>query len=502
MDSEPKSRREFLRLSGAAALLTAFQGGKAVSPPSNVLILKSDEHNPRISSLEGHPFVQTPNLERLARRGMVFDAHYCPSPLCVPSRSAFISGKRVHEIQTYNNCCVFKFDYPSYGRVLDEAGVHTVFFGKLDVYNWPDRLGFSEMYGTGTRDPGDTNIQRRPLAVREDGAARQYGYGVRENPFRGDEQNVDRALSWLRSQATRMDRPWTLELNIVKPHFPHYVDKELWQMYEAHADLPRYGPDVEPARHPFARDLREHFQTASFTSESIRGLRRGYYGCVTFVDRQLGRVLDVLDETGLSSNTVVVYTSDHGEMLGEFGMWWKCSLYEDSARVPLVVAGPGFPEGKRIGTAVDQLDLTATLFRATGKDQPRTWRGTPLQEIDNSSKHTAFCEYHGHGTRASAFMVRRGPWKYIYNYGVQHQLFNLKEDPHELHNRVAEEREVAREMEQELREICHPEQEQRRAEEFIQKELRALAKVPAGRTTVDGTRYRIHAPTRTLGRTP
>ncbi len=135
------------------------------------------------------------------------------------------------------------------------------------------------------------------------------------------------------------------------------------------------------ANHPYALDLRRHFQTDAFTEKQVRGLRQGYLAGVDFVDVQLGRLLDALDGSGFRDNTIVVYTSDHGEMLGKFGMWWKCSMYEDSLRVPLIVSGPGFPSGKRSTTPVSLFDLQAMLFRATGATRPAHWWGTPLQDI-------------------------------------------------------------------------------------------------------------------------
>ena len=446
------------------------------APPGNTLILMSDEHNPFFCSVYGHPFIQTPNMERLARMGTTYDAAYCPSPLCHPARSSFISGRRVHEIQTYNNCNVFVSDHPTYGRVLAEQGVHTAHIGKVDVYTRPSELGFSEMILAGDRQtPGDQNIARAPLGVREDGAARASHYGVKDNPFPHDERCMEAGLKWLSETAPSLQQPWTLQLNLIKPHFPHYVTQELWDLYPQGADLPEHGVECETAQHPHAADLRRHFDVGGFTEEQVRGLRRGYLGCITYVDEQLGRVLDMLEETGALENTVIAYTSDHGEMLGKFGMWWKCTLYEDAVRVPLIVAGPGFDAGARVSTPVDLLDLQATPFAATGSRRPEEWTGAPLQEIAaDDGERVVFAEYHGHGTRSSAFMVRRGHRKLIHYHDAPLQLFDLASDPDELHNLATAQPEVVRELERELHKVCSPAEENRRAEEFIARQLRAL----------------------------
>lgn len=444
---------------------------------SNVLVFMSDEHNPFFSSLGRHRFVETPNLERLAERGVVFANTYCPSPVCHPSRSAFCAGKRVHQLQTYSNCNLFKADFPSYGQVLAHAGVHTVNIGKTDFYNEAVRLGFSETISPGERLQPNPCISRQPLAINPGGALAAQQYGVDPANFEYDISRVDEAIHWLNETAPTLSQPWVCVVNGIRPHFPLKVSQDLWDKYQAHNDLPSYDGSVESAHHPYALDLRAHFQTDFFSEEQIRGLRQGYYGCVTFMDQQIGRLLAALEASGQSERTVFAYTSDHGEMLGKFGMWWKCSLYEDSARVPLIVAGPGFSKGQVVETPVDLLDLQATLFHATGhlQERPDAWIGTPLQEISsNNPNRVVFSEYHGHGTRASSYLIRKGDWKLHYCVAASHQLFNLAEDPEELHNQASAHPEKLSELEEELRSICNPIVENQRAEDYIQFQLAEL----------------------------
>jgi len=444
---------------------------------SNVVVLFSDEHNPFVSSLQGHQRVATPNMARLAAMGTVYGNAYCPSPLCLPSRSALMAGRRVHELQTYSNCNTnLNPDYPSYGRVLAAQGVHTVYVGKTDVYDAGANLGFSEMILPMDRGPqGDAFIRRKPLFIRPDAEKRADGYGPKEDAFRDDLQKVDAAIAWLRESSGHVDGPWVLMVNVTNPHFPQRVTPDLWAMYADCGDLPAHGLDCESAQHPYAHDLRDHFQTKKFTEEQTRGLRRGYLGCVTFVDQQLGRIIDTLDELGALSSTNIIYSSDHGEMLGKFGMWWKCTLYEDSVRVPLIAAGPDFPVANRIDTPVDLHDMQASLFYATGAERPESWVGTPLQTIRNGdSERTVFSEYHGHGTRAGAFMIRKGDWKLIHYIDAENQLFNLASDPDELSNVIADHPLRARELDADLRAICSPETEDARAFEFQHRQLARL----------------------------
>ncbi|HDP35743.1 MAG TPA: hypothetical protein ENN29_11620 [Candidatus Hydrogenedentes bacterium] len=475
-------RRGFLK-NAAAGLAGAVLCGadRAVSEEQryNVVILMSDEHNPKFTSLHGHPLLETPNLERLASRGTLFENGYCPSPLCMPSRSAFMSGRHVHDIQCYNNCNAIRQEHPSYGAVLREQGVHTVHAGKTDVYRPSPELGFSELLHYGDRKwPGDMNISRDPLTVRDDGHRRARGYGAREDAWAGDKSRVSEALKWLRSRDTASQQPFTLCVNISAPHFPHYNTPDLWERYAEGADLPRHGPEEASANHPYALDLRRHFTTGVFTEEHIRGLRRGYLGCVHFVDDVVGRFLDALDETGLAERTVFIYTSDHGEMLGKFGMWWKCSLYEDSARVPVLASGPGFERGRRVATPVNLHDVQASLFAATGSRRPDGWLGAPLQELQRAmSDRALFAEYHGHGVRGSAYMIRKGDWKLIWCAEAPHLLFNLAEDPEELNNLAEKAPATLRELEEHLLAVCDPALENERAAGFIQRQL------AAGKTT-------------------
>ena len=442
---------------------------------SNVLLVISDEHNPRFSEPYGHPYIRTPNMARLAQRGTVYENAYCSSPLCMPSRSAFMAGRWVHEIQTYSNCneAMESFDYPTYGRVLAEQGVHTVHVGKTHVYRPGAELGFWEMILPGdTAPPGDTNISRNPLAIRADAPERADRYGPHPEPFRVDLSYVEEAVRWLEERAPRIQGPWLLSVNLHKPHFPQYTTQALWDTYPQAADLPEYGPECASANHPYAQDLRAHFQTGSFLSEHVRGLRRGYLGCVTFVDQQLGRLMGALERSGELDDTDVIYTTDHGEMLGKFGMWWKCSLYEDSARVPMIAAGPDFAVKERVRTPVCHLDLQAALFRCLSAERPSHWRGEPLQDVaDDDPDRAVFSEYHGHGTRSGAYMVRQGHWKLIYYMSAPHQLFDLEADPEELTNLADRRPRRVAALEAILRSLCDPERENQRAHAFERLQL-------------------------------
>lgn len=448
----------------------------------NVVFLMSDSHSPFVTSIHGHPFVRTPNLERLARMGTVYDNAYTASPLCVPGRSAFMTGRYIHEIEVFNNCKVIPDAHPSYGGVLAEQGVHTTYVGSAaNLYRDPFELGFTEMPRVKkTSPPLGTTFSRSPLPSNRSGALNRK-YGPREDAWKNDIASVDCAVEWLNQTAPTLSSPWTLTVNVEPPHSPLIARPEYWEMYEGMGDLPRFGIEEESANHPYAQDLRAHFRTDECSEEDTRRMRQGYYAAVTFVDHQLGRLIDALEASGQLENTVIAYTTDHGEMLGKFGMWWKHSLYEDSVRIPLVVAGPGFAAGERVQTPVSLLDWQASIFKAVGKERPAEWRGEPLQDIPvNDPERVVFAEYHANGVRSGAFMVRRGDWKLMYNMAAPHQLYNLREDPDELRNRWAEEQEVAADLERELRAICDPDEVNARAHAKERRQLEVIRELTGG----------------------
>lgn len=425
---------------------------------TNVVLLVSDEHNPRYSSTYGHPVVRTPNMDRLAARGTVYENAYCPSPLCVPSRTAFMAGRYTHETQAYNNSKVLERRHPSYGGVLAGEGVHTVYAGGgSNLYRDPFALGFSELLGVtrtgkglGTHSIQAERPSRKPLST-------TTAHGPVEDMYAPAGAQIDNAIDWLQTRAQRLDRPWTMTIEINPPHPPYTTEPRYWQMYQGLGDLPACGIEHESAQHPYAQDVRDNGRW-DFSDELVRDLRQGYFGAVTYVDDQLGRLIDAVDALGLTEDTVVCYTTDHGEMLGKFGMWGKTSMYEDSVRIPLIAAGPGLLRGARVSTPVTSLDLQAALFHAVGARRPEAWRGTPLQEIpvDDASR-PAFASYHGHNVRGGSFMLRMGGWKLLYNTAAPHQLFNLRDDPEELVNLWADRPDIVGRLETELRAVCDPE---------------------------------------------
>ncbi len=424
----------------------------------------SDEHGPMFSSAYGHPLAQSPNMDRLALQGVTFDAAYCNAPLCVPSRLSFMTGRFVSRCNGWDNAKPLPSDAMTWPYLLRSLGYDAVLCGKMHLVG-PDRLhGFRAQlaYDPHATDHRDAESARRlglstggahPIFLWEDGiaAATEPWRSVKEaragtGPMiEADDAIEQAALAYLRDPARRQ-QPFALCVGFVAPHFPFIVPEPYFSMYYPdNTDLPKNPPGHMDSLPPAARRLIEGFGFYGYTEDEIRRARAGYYGLISYLDDKIGRLLDALEEQGLAENTVVIYTSDHGESLGEHGIWRKMNFYEQSARVPLQIAWPGVFEGdQRIPGAASLVDVTATILDIAGvpEDSLRYWdldgdSLVPLiQGEDLSWKDEAFVEHLAHGTDRARAMLRQGRWKLCYSHGElpELELYDLYADPGEYHN--------------------------------------------------------------------
>lgn len=417
--------------------------------PKNLIIFMSDQHTQRVTGCYGHDFVSTPNLDALAAGGTRFDAAYTPCPVCVPARAAFATGKYVHQIGCWDNATAFHGDIPSWHSLLRERGHQTVSIGKLHFRSEDDDNGFSDEQIAMhiIEGKGDLLGLVRDEDMPKRGAswkmAKMAGPG--ESMYtRYDRDITARAQTWLYEEAGKYtDKPWVLFVSLVAPHFPLTAPSEHFYRY--------YNRDLAPPKlyelrhtpiHPYVDTYRKTFAYDEFfeTPDMLKRGQAGYLGLVSFMDEQVGKVLGALETAGLKDDTRIVYTTDHGDNLGNRGCWGKSVMYEEAACVPLIMSGPDIPAGRAVDTPATLLDLYPFIMDCVGaRDEdtmPADIPGTSVMElIDGAAPdRVAFSEYHAMGSRTGAFMVRKGTDKLIHYVDYPPQFFDLAEDPDELND--------------------------------------------------------------------
>lgn len=406
----------------------------------------SDEHAPMFSGAYGHPLVQTPHLDKLASDGVLFENAYCNSPLCVPSRMSFMTGRYIHHIGVWDNASPLASDAVTWAHLLRAVGYEVVLSGKQHFVG-PDKLhGFSTQLA---RDPHGENLH--PIHPWADGivAAEKPWPGVDQaGPGTTMEIEVDdeaeaAALSYIRDPA-RQEQPWALNVSFIAPHFPLIVPQHYWDMYPPdEVDLPHIPPGHLENQHPVYKRMRHMFGLAEFPDAALRRARAGYYGLITYLDDKIGRLVDALTSTNQLDNTVIIYVSDHGEMAGEHGMWRKSNFYEESARIPMLISWPQrLASGRRVTEVVSLVDLVATMVDLADAPAIAPLDGDsllPLTQKDGQNgsvewKDEAFAEYLAHGVQRPMAMLRRGRFKLNYSLDDAVELYDLVTDPHELHD--------------------------------------------------------------------
>jgi choline-sulfatase len=423
-----------------------------VSERPNILLVMADQLAAAHLPPYGNPVAHAPRLAALAREGIVFESAYCASPLCAPSRFALLAGRRPSQIGAYDNAAELPAATPTIAHVLRAAGYVTALAGKMHFVG-PDQLhGFEERLTTDVypagfdwtpdwRLPVDERLEwyhntTSLLASRVAEAAMQTDY---------DDEVCFRAVQKIRDLSLRAGaRPFFLTVSFTNPHDPWELRQRYWDLYDERAiDLPAVGPLPRSEADAHSLRLRDMIglDRRPLGEEEVRRARHGYYAAISYLDERVGEVLDALAATGLDRSTLVVFTADHGELLGERGLWYKMSFLEGSARVPLIVRGPGLA-ARRIEGAVSQLDLAPTLAALAGADAAEAqFEGASLVSA-LAGAAPGPCEAHGEylaeGVRAPAVMLRRGRHKYIRCPGDPDLLYDLAEDPRELRNLAAE----------------------------------------------------------------
>ena len=404
--------------------------------PSNLVIIMSDEHDPRWMGCSGNRMMITPNLDRLAARGLRFTDAYTTCPICVPARAAFAVGKYIHEIGYWDNADPYDGKIKSWHHRLREKGHAVVSVGKLHFRSTEDDYGFTESIVPMNvfEKTGDLYglLRGADMPPRADGKKLAGLAGPGESEYTWyDREIASRAQIWLREQAPKQRKPWVLFVSFVAPHFPLTAPPHWYYKYPLDK-IPMPKLYRSKNVHPYVRDqddntgYDQHFKD----EEAVKRARAGYFGLISSLDENIGHVLDTLEETKLSSNTRVLYTSDHGDNMGARGLWGKQVLYEEAAKVPMIIAGPDVPVGVR-SEPVSHVDVYPTVMESLGTDAPNASGFSLLQRIP---QRTVVSEYHASSSRAGEYMIRNGKWKYVYfvHYPDKPELFDLQSDPEEM----------------------------------------------------------------------
>lgn len=444
----------------------------------NLIAIMTDGHDPRYLGAAGHPFVRTPALDRLAAQGTRFANAYTPCPICVPARAAFATGRHVHETRYWDNAQAYDGAVPGWAQVLRQAGRRTEAIGKLHYRRAEDPLGFDRQHepmhimdGIGMvwgaiRDPF-------PVLTEPFRLIREIGVGVSNyNLF--DRRIANTAAEWLKAHTAASGGPWLLYIGFVAPHPPFVVPRAYYDLYPPDiVPLPKRYLRPDTAHHPWIKAQDDFIGQDRFfrDDDARRAAFAAYLGLISFVDAQIGLVLDALEQTGLDAETRILCTSDHGDSTGARGLWGKFNFYEEAAKVPMILAGPGVPRGRVCETPVSLIDCYATVLDALGVAGPARDSATDSRSLFEIAAAPAdgdrivLSQYHAFGSPSGGFMVRRGRYKYHHYIGYRPELFDLADDPEELHDLAGDPAHagVLAEMEALLRAQLDPEAVDRQA---------------------------------------
>jgi choline-sulfatase len=445
----------------------------------NVLMIMADQLSAMATSPYGNRDVQTPNMQALAERGVVFQHAYCNFPLCTPSRASMVTGQLPSRIGAFDNDCELPASVPTFLHHLRLAGYQTLLAGKMHFVG-PDQLhGFERRLTTDIYDADFSTLKSwehcgdppRIACLPDDPeSASRYRPGVygmaraltRSGPvawshqLEYDEEVRFRTLEQIRAwgQASREAvAPWFLCTSFTHPHDPPEITEEYWRRYEGVEIAMPEEPPPGYQPHPADQWCNSYhgLDMVGLTREHARRSRRAYYAMTSYFDDRVGELVGELARFGMLDDTIVIVTSDHGDMVGEHGMWFKRTQYEWSARVPLICVGPGVPAGRRVTENVSLVDLYPTILSMTGGSIPP---GVPIR-LDGRDlmplvrgesaasrpegfewPNEAFVENYGEGTIRPIRALVKDRLKYIHVQDQPPQLYDLDSDPNEWRNVV------------------------------------------------------------------
>ena len=404
----------------------------------NILIIMSDQHNPKMLGYD-NPMIQTPNLDRLAGQGTVFDRCYTPCPLCVPARMSFMTGRYPHDIGVLNNSFELDSKIPTFAHSLSDAGYDTRLIGRMHFVGHDQNHGFEQrlvgditpIYPGLTMNLGrfSYNAGATPKALLNSGA------GITAIEY------YDDAVTDATVKAIKEDheRPFMFVTGFYRPHSPYRARKESFDLYDGKVKIPkRQSINDESDATRFFRDKTKLDEASK--EDELRALT-AYCALVTETDARIGEILNAIDEAGLD-DTIVIYTSDHGDHIGSHNRWWKHSFYEESARVPLIIRHPDSEGGERISAPVSLMDISASIIEEAGAEQLPGSKSESLMPLlaDKSWRRSepVISEYAQSPYAPSGRMIIHGDYKYIHHAdsAIRDELYDLSNDPDEYNNLI------------------------------------------------------------------
>ena len=412
----------------------------------NLLILMADQLTAGVLPAYGGKVAKTPHLDRLADAGVVFESFYCNSPLCAPSRYSWLAGQLPSKIGAYDNAAELAAQVPTFAHYLRRAGYGTVLSGKMHFCG-PDQLhGFEERLTTDIYPadfgwtPDWTRFDERPGWYHSMDSVMKAGPCTRTNQIDFDDEVVFAARRKLFDIARGKDRrPFCLVVSMTHPHDPYVIPESYWNRYrDSEIDLPRVTQrDLD--EDPHSRRLRHviGLTLAQPNEAQIRAARRAYLGAVSYVDDQIGSLLATLRQARLDANTVIMVLADHGDMLGERGLWYKMSFFENACRIPLIVHAPQRFAPHRVSESASLLDILPTLVALASEGEaiayaaPLDGRSLLPALEGGAGPGQVVGEYLAEGAVAPLVMIRRGRYKFVHSAADPDQLYDLSADPDE-----------------------------------------------------------------------
>lgn len=417
----------------------------------NIVLIMADQLAPQFTGAYGHSVVKTPHMDALAARGMRFDSAYCNSPLCAPSRFSFMAGQLVTSIASYDNASEFPSSVPTFAHYLRQMGYRTSLSGKMHFVG-PDQLhGFEERVTTDVY-PSDfawtpdweAPNERIDKWYHNMDSVKEAGVAATTFQLEFDEEVAFFARRKLMDYACHSETPFCLVASFIHPHDPYVARPEFWNLYEeADIDMPAHVMSYDE-QDDFSKRLMDGMEatTKPATDEEIRNARHAYYANVSYFDSKIGELVRTIEEIGELDNTIFIITADHGDMLGERGLWYKMNFFEHSGRVPLIMAGPGIANGTQ-DTPCSLVDILPTMVDiAASTGTPKPVYGQPIDgrslmgmaRTGEGDGGDAIGEYCAEMTGHPVYMIRRGYYKYIHCDVDAPLLFNIAADPTELTN--------------------------------------------------------------------